>query len=442
MGSGRTTPACKLAWRFRLVIFDRPKAVMGGQILPQKSTDIDWNCLKIRGDFLGIDAKMRKSKKTGKGRKKALDAVSGRSAPLRPGKPPRKSTVALHTYDLAEPIEYQLYTASPVSPFEMAGPEKPKRGRRTVPNNFLLGSRNNWLSMFEENWAEIGFSLLEIRRRERSAIEDVRKAFDSFKGTDTGAFSKVFLQGTPQEVTGKEMRANRSFNSTFHRNIERMRSQQTDLMRSYVEVEHALEEPGYQHNEILQTQEKQIKGRLLQLKEDLRRAENELPQFDQQKRDQEAYWYCSQLLDFLHGKRRNAVKPLNLANALAGLPEMGWRESDARCSKMHRSSPCVGLSYRIVELVSRMWRRRPRDSQDPPIEFFRAQIRKLPKKDDGISGVVCRAWRDFRLAIEECWKESESEEFMPYAITSTFLRNHARSKTSAERILAEREMLS
>jgi hypothetical protein len=423
------------------VIFDRPKAMPGSQILPQKSADIDRNCLKIRGDFLGIDAKMRKSKKTGKGRKKALDAISGTSAPLRPGKPPRKSTVALHPYDLAEPIEYEIAIGSPISPFEMTESEKPKRGRRTVPDNFLLGSRNNWLSMFEENWAEIGFSLLEIRRRERGTIEDVQKIFDSFKGTDTGAFSKVFLQGTPQQVTGKEIRANRSFNSTFHRNIEGMRSLQTDLMRSYAEVEHALEEPGYQDNEILQTREKQIKGRLLQLKEDLRRAESELPQFDQQKRDQEAYWYCSQLLDFLHGKRRNAVTPLNLANALAGLPEMGWRESDARCSKMHRSSPCVGLSYRVVELVSRMWRRRPKVSQDAPIEFFRVQILGLPKKD-GIREVLRRAWRDFRLAIEECWKESKSEEFMPYAITSTFLRNHARSKTLAERILAEREMLS
>jgi len=385
---------------------------------------------------------MPKSKKTGKRRKKALDTISGTSASVRRGKRARTSTVALHPYDLAEPIEYGFARASPVSPFEMAESEKPKRGRRTIPDNFLLGSRNNWLSMFEENWAEIGFPLLEIRRTERATIEDVQKIFDSFKGTETGAFSKVFLQGTPQQVTGKELRANRSFNSTFHRKIEGMRSLQADLMRSCAEVEHALEEPGYQDNEILQTREKQIKDRLLQLKEDLKRAEIELPQFDQQKRNQEAYWYCSQLLDFLYGKRRNAVTPLNLANALAGLPEMGWRESDARCSQMHRSSPCVGLSYRIVELVSRMWRRRPKVSQDPPIDFFRARILELPKKDDGIREVVRRAWHDFRLAIEECWKESKSEEFMPYAITSTFLRNHARSKTLAERILAEREILS
>jgi hypothetical protein len=188
--------------------------------------------------------------------------------------------------------EYELAMTSPLSPFEMAEPEKPKRGRRTVPDNFLLGSRNNWLSMFEENWADIGFPLLEIRRTGRGTIDDVRKVFDSFEGTDTGAFSKVFLQGTPQQVTGKEIRANRLFNSTVHRNIEGMRSRQANLMRSHAEVEHALEEPGYQDNEILQTQEKQIKGRLLQLEEDLGRAERELPQFDQQKRDQESYWYC------------------------------------------------------------------------------------------------------------------------------------------------------
>lgn len=385
---------------------------------------------------------MRKSKKTGKGRKKVLDAISGTSTPVRRGRPPRKSTVALHLDDVVGHIEYELAMTSPLSPFEMAEPEKPKRGRRTIPDKFLLSSRNSWLSMFEENWAEIGFFLLEIRRIGRGTIDDVRKVFDSFKGTDTGAFSKVFVQGTPQQASGKEIRANRSFNSTVHQNVEGMRSRQADLMRSHGEVKFALEQPGYQDNEILQTQEKQIKGHLLQLEKDLGRAESELPQFDQQKRDQETYWYCSQLLDFLLGKRRNAVTPLNLANALAGLPDMGWRESDARCSKMHRSSPCVGLSYLVVESVSRMWRRRPKVSPDPPIEFFRAQILELPKKDAGIREVIRLAWRDFRLAIEECWKESKSEEFMPYAITSTFLRNHARCKTLPERILAEREMLS
>jgi hypothetical protein len=304
-----------------------------------------------------------------------------------------------------------------------------------------LGSRNNWLRTFEENWAEVGFSLLEIRQSGRGTIEVIRKVFHSLKGTDTNAFSKMFLPGTPQRVTATEIRANRSSNSTLHRNIEGMHSRKLDLEQFYAEVEHALKEPGHQADEILRTEKRHIEGRLQQVGEDLKRAEGKLPQSDQQNRNQEAHWYCSQLLDFLTGKRRNAVTPLKLADALAGLPQMGWRESDARCSKFDRSSPCVSLSYLVVELVFQMLRRAPKDSKNPPIEFFRSQILALPKKDNAIRAVLCRAWHDFRLAIEECWKESKNKAFMPYAITSTFLRNHARPKTLAERILAEREML-
>jgi len=396
----------------------------------------------MRADFLAIDTKMQKSKKTRKNRKKGLDVISRTGTPRKQGKSSRKSTVASHPYGPAELVEYEFTTPSVLSPFEMAESKKPKRGRPTLPDNFLLGSRNNWLFAVEEKWDEIGYSLLEIRQTGVGTIDDVRRVFDLLKGSDTHAFSKPFPQQTTQQVTGKQIRANRLFNSTVHRNIEEKRSRVAGLRRAFAEVERALEEPGHQDDEILRTEARQIEGRLLPLEDDLKRAERELPQFDQQKRDQDAFWFCSQLLDFLKGKRRNAVTPLNLANALAGLPQMGWRESDVRCSKFRRSSPCVSLSYLVVQLVSRMLRRRPKVSQDPPIEFFRAQILKLPKKDVGIREVLRRAWRDFRLAIEECWKESKSEEFMPFAITSTFLRNHTRSKTLAERILAEREMLS
>lgn len=381
---------------------------------------------------------MRRIRKT---RKKALDAIPRTSTPRKQGKSSRKSTVASNPYGPAKPVEYEFTAPFQVSPFEMAKPEKLKRGRPTIPDNFLLGSRNSWLRMFEDNWAEIGFQLLEIRRTGRGTNADVREAFDSLKGTDAGLFSKVFLQGTPERATAKEIRANRSSNSTLHRKVEGLRSRKRDLMRDRAEVEDALEKPGHQYEEILRTEEGQIIGSLQQADEDLKREEDKLKQSDQQNQNQEAYWYCSQLLNFLNGKRQNAVEPLNLANALAGLPHMGWRESETRCSEFDRS-PCVSLSYLVVELVSRMLRNAPKDSTTPPIEFFRSQILALPKKDNSIRAVLCRAWRDFRLAVEQCWNDSKNEMFMPYAITSAFLRNHARTKILAEQILAEREMLS
>lgn len=220
-----------------------------------------------------------------------------------------------------------------------------------------------------------------------------------------------------------------------------MHSQRLELVRSCAEAERALTQAGEQEKEIIQAQANQRKQRLGELEERLQQAENESKELDKTVQDQETYCYCSQLLHFLC-KGRYAVRPLNLANALAGLPEMRWRESFVRCSKMQRNS-FVHFPSRVFEIVSRIWRRRPKDLQDAPTDFFRAQILKLPKrKDGGIHDSLCRAWRDLRLAIEECWKAQNREDFMPYAIASAFLRNHSRQKTLTERMLDEHETLS
>lgn len=54
--------------------------------------------------------------------------------------------------------------------------EKPKRGRRTTGDNFLVGDRNNWLYFFERFWHEIGWSLLQVRERGSSNIDEIRLA--------------------------------------------------------------------------------------------------------------------------------------------------------------------------------------------------------------------------------------------------------------------------
>ncbi len=320
-------------------------------------------------------------------------------------------------------------------------PAKPKKGRPTVADNFLLGGRNDWLSFFEECWPGIGFGLLGIRKLGGGTIEDLRKVFEPIQGGNRHDLAHVFLGGSPQEVDSKTLRANRIRASKLRYEIQGMHHLRLDLVRSCAEAESALAQAGEQGQEIIQAEAIQRKERLRELDAKLAQAETESKELDRRVENEEAYWYCSELLDFL-GKGRCAIKPLRLANALAGLPDMGWRESDDRCSKMARSSPFAQFPYGVFRVISRLWRRRPKGMQEAPTEFFRAQILRLPKKGTGIRDVFCQGWRDLRLAIEECWTARHGGEFMPYAITAAFLRNHLRQKTAAERMLDEHEMLS
>src|SRR6266704_6507535 len=68
----------------------------------------------------------------------------------------------------------------PISAFLFES-EKPKRGRPTIKDDFLVGARNQWATLLEESWPEIGWQLLQIRETPTSTIEDVRKAFQPVK---------------------------------------------------------------------------------------------------------------------------------------------------------------------------------------------------------------------------------------------------------------------
>lgn len=78
-----------------------------------------------------------------------------------------------------------------------------------------------------------------------------------------------------------------------------MRSERREVEFSCAHAENALREAGEQDKETIEAEAKKRKGRLLELNENLRAAENESNDLDEKVRNQETYRYCLQLLDFL-----------------------------------------------------------------------------------------------------------------------------------------------
>jgi hypothetical protein len=155
---------------------------------------------------------------------------------------------------------------------------------------------------------------------------------------------------------------------------------------------------------------------------------------------QEAYVYTSELLDFLRGPGRYAVKPLSVANALAGLPTMRWRQSYARCSRMPHEQ--TRPHYQILNVILKLWKRRSADSTESSlVEFYRIQLPKLPKKLGYTRDFLLQNWRDLKLATEECFSTSHAPGEIPYVLTSIFMRNTRTQKNPLERMLMEQEKL-
>jgi len=377
---------------------------------------------------------MPKRKKRTRARKKRLDTKSGE-------KPPNpKASLSISSLGIEQQGEdsEQDYLDAANELLNLA--QKPKRGRRTTADNFLLGARNGWLYFFEGFWHEIGWSLLQIRERGTSTIEEIRSVFEPVQTKASGQLATSFLRGSPQPSEGKELRSNRKRLSKLHIEIRRMQNERQDLQTNCGYTETALKDVDEQYRHAIKEELDEKRRCLLELTQKLQSAEDESKHLEETICNQESHFYCSQLLAFLC-KGKYAVKPQPLANSLAGSPYMGWRQSLARCSKMARSSAYVQYPYGILQAILKIWKRRTKNAQLSTVDLFQMKIRKLPKKNESRT-YLAEDWRDLRMAIEQCSKEGHSEDFMPYAITGAFVKNRSRPKSHAEQILEQREKLT
>ncbi len=317
--------------------------------------------------------------------------------------------------------------------------EKPKRGRPTIPDNFLLGARNQWASLLEESWPEIGWLLLQIRERPTSTIDDVREAFRPVKEKPhNSGLATAFYRETVESATPAEVHKNRKRVGELQAEVHHGGTKLNDIQRSIRDVEEALKIAPVEDRNTFQEEMTRRQQALLQLQSEISRLTIERDTLDKKSLAQEAYVYASELLDFLLSGRR-AVNAKNVANALAGLPMMGWRQSHLRCSRMPLNEP--RLHYQVLAVILKLWKRRRGESKESLTEFFKTQLPKLPKKFGYTRDFLLESWRDLRLAIEECLSRQHEDGEAPYALTSVFMRNTRNQKSTLERMQAEQEKL-
>lgn len=335
--------------------------------------------------------------------------------------------------------ELSEFLLKTVDKFSDESQESRRGGRPTIADNFLLGSRNQWQVFFGECWPDTGWHFLKIRKRRGNTIEDLRKVFESVQAKPHCDRARLFLRGLPQPVTVQRLRAQRIAHNKLLYALQDMRREIPDLQRSLSEAEDALKSVDEKDRAAVEVQASPRAEVLKQHHAMISAKECECDVLEMEVRDGEAYVYCSELLDFLRSKRY-AVTPLNLANALAGLPDMRWRQSLVRCSKFGAD---VGTQYpyAVFQLIDRVWRRMGMRLGRTPVDSFRAELLKLPKKSY-LRDRLCEQWRDLRLVIEEACKAKHEPGFVPYALTSAFLRNLSRQKTSVDYVLDAQEKLT
>jgi hypothetical protein len=153
--------------------------------------------------------------------------------------------------------------------------------------------------------------------------------------------------------------------------------------------------------------------------------------------DKEAAFAQDELLVFIK-KGKYALHPLNLANAMAGLPYaidvpfLGVWQSHARSSKLECSG-WPSYRYQVFETIESIWDRSKRSSISP-IEFFQQEIKALPKTvqtrvpgetkfqrtENYVRAYLSENWWFLQRAIQRGLQPNDDPRPMHFIISSNF----------------------
>lgn len=336
--------------------------------------------------------------------------------------------------------------------------EKPptaKRGRPPLIHDWLLELRRNSLvNSLEFHWGEIAWRLLTARTyaqlaRTFAPLVDLR-------GAPGYPAIESLCRDVTKNVTAEDLRKKReqlcrldqeraaldSRRSDLHENIRRLR----DLCRvTRLELRPRKQEKRKlkqeEHNKIKKVRT-HIRDELVQHRRQNKTLRARIEQIEMEARDvkvqlesEEAFFAQTELFKFIKGKRYE-LTPRNLANAIAGLPLIGCRQSSQRCSIMPYSvSPHA--NYEAFNLVHRIVSKSPQLSKEKVLIQLRAEIARLLYIEDSEGEYLTNNWYHLKKAVEEACDSSHARLVLPFVIMESFVRNIRQPQPPWERYLAE-----
>ena len=313
--------------------------------------------------------------------------------------------------------------------------KKPKRtGRPPLDNDVLLGCQDTFVSVLESSWSDFAWEL-----KKASSISAVREALSPLKGQGLAYPLEVFLEESPTRASAKELRTTKRTGWEASQATREAREPYDKQVQLVTEAKSALAQTENQSKarRAVETELVKRQRELNRLASDLKEASEKRERLDQERHGQEAFVAQTELLKFVRS-RRYAFTPRNLANVMAGLPYVGWRQSIRRCRKF----PCqiaVSTNYQVFEAIAHILRGRRPKSSGQALEVLRAELPKLGRKHAHARSYMAENWPYLKEAIEECWKGPSGPRSRPFMLTSAFARSLRRPRSALERVLASQE---
>jgi hypothetical protein len=229
---------------------------------------------------------------------------------------------------------------------------KPRRGRRiAIEDGRLWNNRDSLVFLLENTWADVGDKLPKIKKLDHAY--EVLRVWEQANRYNHLYVTQILLRPSSTPATAKSLNEKR----------RRMRDLNVAARCAYESLEKCCKSfeiaMRAATGEYSESEQATIHDKIKERAEILAHAGAEyLALTDEQKnteehiKDCEAHFARTEFVRFCKS-RRYRLTPLNTANALAGLPDIGWRQSAKRCTMR----VCPGLnggSMQVFEAIRRI----------------------------------------------------------------------------------------
>lgn len=311
--------------------------------------------------------------------------------------------------------------------------ERSRAGRKPgIDDEYLQGTRDSLVWLLEFTWGEVGWNVQTIK-----TSADVRRAVQSWEQHRDKYVVEALLRPSDHPATAKTLNAMRRRRARLNESARAAYEFQLQRKESLDRAERALAQSATQDEKELITAERE--KRLLAFRSaetEYLAVNNRRDKLEQQIRDGEAHFARTEFARFCKS-RRYTLNPLNTANALAGLPFIGWRQSAKRCKKWE-SANANGFTYQMFKIIGRIVNSCP--SRTGLVTHAGQWLRSKRSSNPHVISQLRQNWYYLRRAIEAVLRSNPQPKALPYLISAEYLRKTSR-RTAADLLFEEEERI-
>jgi hypothetical protein len=280
-----------------------------------------------------------------------------------------------------------------------------------IDDGRLFGARDHLIWLFEETWADVGERLPWIKKP-ADVLDAIRVWDNPNLSTGNHYIAKCLLRPASIPVNQKWLSARRLELAKLNRAVRAAYDIREKCRQDLDTAQRAL------NDHLSESDKAAVLDQISRREKNLSDAKSENDSLEKQQRevqelvlDSEASFARDEFAQFC-GSNRYRLEPVNIANALAGLPFIGWRQSITRCKK-HPSTHGHGQSIQIFKTIERR--------SDLPGHAEKYLRDKTTKKSLG-ANVLRNKWYYLRWSIKTVLDADPrvSTRNLPFAITREY----------------------